>query len=415
MIRPGTARIGYLVIALACVLALGLGIAALAVAQDDGTIVIDPGAPVYASTCKACHGVIAEGRNPLVEFSHATHMVYACSSCHEVFPHTPSGTITPDMKSCWNCHGLRHGPMGIIAGYECEQCHGPGFDEMRPEFHVRDWAETPHVQPSLDELRTSCMMCHTKAQCDECHDELGVVWRTTEQFTYDVENGCQACHGYENLTKVSADGLKSYYVTGIEQSAHRDVTCVECHPDFSYTDDEPATAMWQVNAGLACQECHDHDEVAAVYAESLHGQLIAQGDYSSATCASCHGGHDIARLDTEAAKLDLLFSAEQMCAPCHQEAYDSYDDYYHGAPYKARATDAPACWHCHGAHEVLAVGDPASLMYPVNAIETCGQEGCHYGSSEAFIEQSAHLIHGRSETVSENLIIRLWNRVRNRE
>ncbi|MDF1541816.1 MAG: hypothetical protein RQ731_05005 [Anaerosomatales bacterium] len=414
MIHLTRGRAVHLLLAAVCAAVLLLGVVALAVAQEDSVLIIDTGAPVYASTCKVCHGVIAEGRNPQVEFSHATHMVYACSSCHGVFPHTPAGTLTPTMKSCWNCHGLRHGPMGIIAGYECEQCHGNYAGQMRPEFHGRDWAEEPHVQPGIDELRTTCMMCHTKADCDSCHQEVGVTWRTAVPFTYDAENGCLACHGYENLTKVSEDGLKSYYVTGIDQSAHRDITCSQCHPDFDYTDDAPATPLWRVNAGLACQECHDHQDVTEVYEESLHGRLIADGEYSSATCASCHGGHDIARLDTEAARRALHLSGEQMCAECHREAFDSYDDYYHGAPYKRGAVDAPSCWDCHGAHELLAVTDPAALMYPANAVETCGQDGCHYGSGESFIEQTSYLIHGRSEAVSSNPIIRWWRAFRGR-
>ncbi|MDY0088009.1 MAG: cytochrome c3 family protein [Coriobacteriia bacterium] len=415
MNRPGTSRAKYLVLTLVCVLVVGLGAAALAIAQEDtASIVIDPSAPVYASTCRACHAEIADGKNPLVEFGHAKHMVYACSSCHESFPHTPSGTTVPTMKSCFNCHGLRHGPMGLIAGNDCEQCHGDNVGKMRPAFHVSDWAQTPHVQPALDELQTSCMMCHTQKSCDDCHRKERVVWRTSTPFTYDVQNGCQACHGYQNLTKVSADGVQSFYVSGLDKSAHRDITCTQCHPDFNYTDEPPTTPLWQINAGLACQECHDHEEVALEYAESLHGKLIAEGDLTSATCASCHGGHDIALLDTEQAKLDLRLSGQQMCAPCHEEAYASYNDYYHGAPYKAKASDAPACWHCHGAHEVRALSDPESLMYRANAAETCGQEGCHYGSGESFIENSYDLIHGQTEVRATNPVIRWLRSLKNR-
>ncbi|HET6497474.1 MAG TPA: hypothetical protein VFH17_00260, partial [Coriobacteriia bacterium] len=402
------ARFRPRVLVVALVFAVGSGTVAFAIAQDGGVIVIDPGAPVYAGTCKACHAEIGEGDDPLVEFGHAPHMVYACSSCHATFPHTPAGTIVPDMQSCWNCHGLRHGPMGLIAGDDCAQCHGENVGRMRPESHTNDWAGTPHVQPALAGLRTSCMMCHTREQCDTCHDREEVVWRPTTPFTYDTGDGCLACHGDEHLTKASPDGVKSYYVTDIDESAHRDLTCTQCHVDFNHTDEPPKTPLWRVNAGLACQGCHDHQEVAAVWAESLHGRLIAQGEYSSATCASCHGGHDIARLDTAAARRDLLFSAERMCAGCHREAYESYSDYYHGAPYKAGAQDAPACWHCHGSHEVRAVADPDSLMYPANAVETCGQAGCHYGSDESFIEQGAGLIHGISEARAENPVLRWW-------
>ena len=374
---------------------------------------IQTGAPVYASTCKVCHGRIAEADSDVIDFRHATHMWAACSSCHVRFPHTPAGTETPDMLECWACHGLRHGPMGLIAGEECSKCHGDRT-ELRPESHTPDWAEEPHVEPAEERLRTECAMCHTHAQCDACHDELGVQWRSVS-FTFDVGNGCLSCHGNPDLAKASRNGSESLYVTGIERSAHRDNTCTECHVDFNYTDDPAATPLYRVNAGFACAACHleDHADIVAVYEESLHGQLIAEGDFTSATCASCHGGHDIARLDTDRARLELHFSSEEMCAGCHRAEWDSYDDYYHGAPYKRRAgTDTPACWDCHGSHEVRAVADPESMMYVTNAVAVCGE--CHPGSDVSFIEQSADLIHGRSVARDENPVLRWWRSMRGR-
>jgi mono/diheme cytochrome c family protein len=64
MSHPTRARAGSIFLALLLAAALGLVIAAFAVAQDDGVIIVDTGAPVYASTCKVCHGVIAEGKQP---------------------------------------------------------------------------------------------------------------------------------------------------------------------------------------------------------------------------------------------------------------------------------------------------------------------------------------------------------------
>ncbi len=397
--------------ALACIVMLAF--AAPAFAQG-GTVEVDTGAPVYGSTCKVCHGTIADGKDPRVIFRHASHMLYACSSCHTVFPHSPAGTVKPTMKDCWNCHDLRHGPMGTIATGECEKCHGAYTGRMRPESHTPDWAETPHVEPSLTELRTRCMMCHTRTDCDECHRAVGVEWRTAEEFTYDVENGCLACHGDPNLAKSDGGATRSLHVTGLDRTAHRDNTCVECHVDFNYHDRPDATPVWRVNAGLACAACHEHSTSAEEYAGSIHAELIAEGDYSSATCGSCHGGHSIARLDTEAARRQLHFASEQMCGVCHAAEWENYDDYYHGRAYKRGAADAPSCWDCHGSHDVRAVADPDSMVYPVNAVDTCGTEGCHWGSGESFIEQSASLIHGRYEVQSANPVIRWWRALRGR-
>lgn len=411
------ARTGILAFAtaLACVAALMQ--ASYAHAQS---VTIDTGTPVVASACKVCHGRIAEVESDKIDFTHATHMWYACSNCHLRYPHKPEGTEKPEMAECWNCHGLRHGPMGLIAGDNCNKCHGTRVGKMRPASHVIDWAETPHVEPAEQRLRTECAMCHTHADCDSCHDEAGVGWRSTS-FNYDVGNGCQACHGNVNLTKASRGQEESFYVSGIERSAHRDITCVECHPDFNYTDRRGNTPLWQINAGIACLNCHKdaygervaNADIIEAYQDSIHGKLIADADYTSATCASCHGGHDIARLkESQRARNDLKLSSQQMCAGCHREAWDSYDDYYHGAAYKRGALDAPACWDCHGSHGALQVADPKSMMYPVGAVAVCGE--CHPGSGESFIERSADLIHGRSSARMENPVLKWWRSFRGR-
>ena len=398
------ARTGILAFATVFALALALMHAAYAHAQ---TVTIDTGTPVVASACKVCHGRIAEVDSEMIDFTHATHIVYACSSCHLSYPHTPAGTETPDMEACWNCHGLRHGPMGLIAGEDCAKCHGDRTDTIRPASHVDDWADTPHVEPAEERLRTECAMCHTRAECDTCHDQTGVDWDSAS-LTYDVGDGCLACHGNPELMKASRGQPESYYVSGIERSAHRDTTCVECHVDFNYTDQASGTPLWRINVGLACEGCHDdeeHGHIVAQYRESIHGQLISEGTYTSATCASCHGGHDIARLDTDAARRELHFASQQMCGGCHSAEWNSYDDYYHGRAYKRGAASSPACWDCHGSHEVLQLADPASMMYPVGAVTTCGS--CHPGSDEAFIEHAADLIHGRATAVIENPLLRL--------
>ncbi|MDP2232936.1 MAG: hypothetical protein Q8K89_04815, partial [Actinomycetota bacterium] len=231
---------------------------------------------------------------------------------------------------------------------------------------------------------------------------------------------CLACHGDPNIGKSDAAGVRSLYVTGLDRTAHRENTCVECHVDFNYHDQPDATPIWRVNAGLACAGCHedtdkeDQAEIASMWSESIHGKLIAEGDYTSATCASCHGGHSIARLDTPAAENQMHLASEQMCSPCHLSEWDNYNDYYHGRAYKRGAMDAPACWDCHGSHETLEVADPESLVYPTNAVDTCGTEGCHWGSGDSFIEAGAYLIHGRYEVQEANPVIRWWRSVRGR-
>jgi hypothetical protein len=222
--------------------------------------------------------------------------------------------------------------------------------------------------------------------------------------------------------KAGSDGIKSFQVVGIDESAHRDLTCPQCHVDFAYADVPKATPVWSVNAGLSCAQagCHGSDDPATeknedqltAYAASIHGTAVDGGDLTSATCGSCHGGHDIQRLDTDAAKRDLQASGEAMCASCHEERWDNYDDSYHGAAYKEGAEDAPACWDCHPAHAVLPSADPASSTNDVNLPKTCAGDvsdgiGCHQhaDATEDFVKSSADMIHGQSETRRTNPVL----------
>jgi hypothetical protein len=385
-------------------IALTLVIAALVVPAFAQTVTIDIGGDVFSDKCKPCHADYTQTDNPLYTFTHGNHITFQCSSCHPTFPHTPSGTDLPAMTDCFNCHALYHGPQGVLAKGACEACHGDDVEGLRPANHTLNWAETPHVEPANNQLTTLCSMCHVKNDCDVCHVEQNVAWTVPQPMVYDAGNGCLACHGSPNLIKSSADGIVSFQVTGVDSSAHRDLTCPDCHIDFTYVDTRPPTRVWYINAGMACANggCHDHDEQADAYATSVHAKAIAEGDYASATCGSCHGGHDIASLDTDAAVRDLYFSSEAMCAECHQDRWDNYGDAYHGAAYKRLANDAPPCWGCHPAHEALPSNDPESSTHASKIGETCASCHQHADAGEQFSAFSAEMIHQQEGLRAEN-------------
>ena len=362
-----------------------------------------------------CHGNIAATKNyaSAIKFSHGNHIIVQCSACHTQFPHQQSGTQRPTMKGCFDCHGLRHGSMGVIAKGECTACHVTPRWQMTCPYakSIPDWAAKGHVTLGNTALNKECMRCHVPANCTTCHDRLSVVWTPKTGWDYDSDNGCQACHGSSNLLKQDNGIAKSFQVAGIEDSVHRDITCQQCHNDYRYDDKPAQTKLWNVNAGLACGVCHQNAEKeqdrapVAQYEKSVHALQIRNGNYNSATCGSCHGGHFIYALDTEAAKAQMHASAYRVCARCHADQYASYNDYYHGRAYKEGAGDSPACWQCHQAHDILPAADPASSVNVKNVGATCGQSGCHKGSTQAFGDQAASLIHRKVTVQQSNPII----------
>lgn len=407
-------RVGIALVVLAALIALP------AIAR---AVTIDTGGEVFSDKCTACHANYNLTDNPNYAFTHGNHITYQCSTCHPTFPHTPMGTDLPDMKQCWNCHGLRHGPQGVIATGVCADCHGNRVEAMRPVSHNANWAKEPHVVPANEGLTTECSMCHTRSQCDACHAATGVFWNDKTPMVYDAGSGCLACHGSPNLIKTSGLGIKSFQVVGLDASAHRDLACPDCHVDFAYADVETESNVWYVNAGLSCGkvDCHGTDDPATAenedyvtaYQASVHGTKLAEGDIASATCGSCHGSHAIRRLDTAAARRALQMSGKDMCMSCHQDRWDNYNDSYHGAAYKRGAEDAPACWDCHAAHEILPSNDPASATNDAKLAATCGGsasgDGCHQhkNASEAFVTQTSGMIHKTSETRATNPIFKL--------
>jgi hypothetical protein len=426
------------------VASLAFASAAFAVAAEveinDEQLIVRLGDKVYAENCNPCHGSIADTDNFAGEiiFRHGYHQLVACSACHSRFPHRPEGTERPTMQGCFDCHGLKHGPMGELARGNCDACHRTPVDKLRPVSHTWDWAKKPHVEPGSKRFQTQCMMCHDEKGCTDCHDNLGIRWDPGVPYTFDSNTGCLSCHGDENLTKTSGGQPKSYQVLGVQQSAHRGLTCQQCHKDYRYEDDAvDPTPLWNVNAGLACRDCHANpamfteDQAArnatvieeydnSTHAEALSDWMVGtlrtpdrrSNTTQPPTCADCHGGHYIQKLDTDLARQVMHGSAYRVCARCHQEEYDSYDDYYHGAAYKRGASDSPACWECHGSHDILPSSNPDSMVSSQNLAATCGIEGCHSGSDEAFVVRAGDLIHRKVEAADANPLRRVLSRIR---
>src|ERR1017187_8525074 len=169
-------------------------------------------------------------------------------------------------------------------------------------------------------------------------------------------------------------------------------SCVDCHvgiPDIPHDDKLPPAQ---------CTSCHGKE--SAAYANSPHGMRHAMGASGAATCARCHGNHEIVpvkHIDSPVFKLNLL----QTCAKCHSnakltdeyrigspQAPANYADSIHGqALLKMGLIVAPSCNDCHGVHDIKRSVDQSSRTNKGNIADTCGQ--CHVGI-EAVYSQSVH-------------------------
>lgn len=222
-------------------------------------------------------------------------------------------------------------------------------------------------------------------------------------------SGCLVCHSDRDAVGVVNGKTRSIFVDEalFVRSPHKDLTCLSCHLDFSYSH-PVEVADYKKVAGLACSTCHTHNKQSVDYRASAHGRLALSGDpKGGATCGDCHGAHDIESLKkNKAYKAEFRASAKKVCGRCHYKYYELYNDYYHGRAYKRGAPDAPACWDCHDYHTVFPSKETASSVSSKNIAKTCGR--CHRGSTKKFAEY-APLIHSRKQVEEKNLVLRYKN------
>ncbi len=248
-------------------------------------------------------------------------------------------------------------------------------------------------------------------------------------FTLPTEgkSGCNVCHADPNLVRPSGEATKSLYVDQaiLGQSAHADTACTGCHVDFAYKTphaNAQGSEAWRLVASTACKNCHTNE-----FTEmngGAHSPAGVPGEEPSVTaaarvakgkpartpiCGDCHGSHDIPAKNDEAGNAKFHQNGLEICGQCHTAEADQYQDYYHGAAYRAGAPDAPACWDCHGAHEMLPADNPRSPVNERQLVETCGQ--CHDNAGEEYV-QYAELIHGRQATQDELPIYGWWEQAR---
>lgn len=281
------------------------------------------------------------------------------------------------------------------------------------------------------------------------------------------KSGCMVCHGDRNLIRPMGKGFVSYFVDGavLDGSAHAKIMCTGCHTDFAFKAPH-GTTDWRANAKLACKNCHQ-DQFTA-YSAGVHSISVKPGTAEAAAvrgtamasragtatareatasapasgsaaatrsasatasagasasvtatgssaekplCGDCHGAHDIEVLeDNPAGQLRLHRQGYEVCGRCHRDWWDSYADYYHGAAFKKGTKDAPACWDCHGWHEIRPSDDRRSGVSDANLVETCAR--CHKSAGEKFVVATRDMIHGRADARQENPVYAAYSRVR---
>lgn len=177
------------------------------------------------------------------------------------------------------------------------------------------------------------------------------------------------------------------------KSVHGAFDCVNCHVDI--TEVPHAARLAPVN----CKECHA--EVQAAYDMGIHRKTLDAGNGKAATCASCHGSHDILPTADPASRTNKK-NLPDTCGKCHLDdpaiaehsvfgaGANPIESYKMGTHAKALARGmgaAATCNDCHESHALLPMSDPASSIFKMNVSKTCGK--CHAEEAKTY-DASVH-------------------------
>ena len=204
---------------------------------------------------------------------------------------------------------------------------------------------------------------------------------------------CLACHNDPTATREVDGKTTSVYVneTTFSESVHGSNDCVSCHTDITSYPHDPAPQK------ASCATCHD--SMATEHAASIHASTRINGQ-PAASCADCHGAHEIFRQDDHRSKVNR-FKIAETCAGCHTDEkvirdyglspahfIQSFRNSAHGrGMFDAGLSVSATCTDCHGAHGVKGKSDPAALTSHANLPQTCSK--CHAGILNDFTK-SAH-------------------------
>jgi len=380
-----------------------------------------------AATCSKCHSQIEAVHRKVIQgklWEQEEHVLPACVDCHE--PHKVRRVFYDQGmadRDCMRCHERRELKASrdgrslwvdsttvvgsIHAKQACSQCH-TGVSPSR----VRS-CET--VTTKVD-----CASCHAEVvqqyresahgrleakgdanapTCKECHGGHGILAkRSPASPTYPthIPTLCARCHRTGEAAAIRYTGRDTAIIERYTESIHGKgllksglvvtAMCTSCHTAHSVLPRDSLRSTVHVNnIPSTCGACHAG--IQEQFERSIHSPKVSGSKKQLPVCVDCHSAHTIRRTGEEGFKLSIM----NECGRCHEKIAKTYFDTYHGKVSQLGYTKTAKCYDCHGAHDILPVGDPRSHLNRANVVATC--QKCHAGATRRFAGYLTHATH----------------------
>ncbi len=245
---------------------------------------------------------------------------------------------------------------GNMAAATCADCHGS--HDIMPSA---DPASRTHHARLID-------------TCGRCHGNADIIARGKIEIGNVVDLFKDSIHG------------KALIKSGLSVAP----TCTDCHGSHDIRrKSDPASKVFRNTIPGTCSSCHEG--IGREYWESVHGTQVAKGSPLAPVCTNCHTAHEIRRSDVEGWKLEVI----KECGTCHEHSLETYRDTFHGQVTALGYARVASCADCHGAHNVFPKADPRSTVSDANRVATCQQ--CHARATASFAQFDPHADPGNRE------------------
>jgi hypothetical protein len=320
--------------------------------------------------CLVCHGdpelQRADGRRVGVDpaaYARSVHgqLDFACVTCHA------------DLASAELPHAE------TLARVDCSTCHDAAVTAHRESVHGQGSGEE-------NSNAATCTSCHG------VHDILPSADPDSRTYHLNLPRTCGACHG-EHADRAATKLPGGDILHRFQDSIHGRAlsrggllvapNCTSCHGAHDIRPkSDPASRVFRATVPATCGTCHQG--IAHQYARGRHGQALEAGNAIAPVCHDCHTSHEITRAEAPAHRVEVI----RECGTCHEQSLTTYRDTYHGQVTELGYARVATCADCHGAHEVLPASDPRSPVSAGRLVQTC--QKCHPRANANFVKFDPH-------------------------
>jgi cytochrome c553 len=328
-------------------------------------------APGPNDACLMCHGSAeakaASGKSVAVDaakFAGSVHgsMQLPCTACH--------ADVSADKF-----------PHGEVKPVACANCHDKAVKEYASTIHGKARAGGNHVA-------ATCANCHGTHDILKSSDPGSRTNHANLERTCGACHGNEAMIQQAKLPGGNVAGLYHDSIHGqamAKKASTKDAvpTCTNCHGAHDMRPrSDPLSRVARANVPDTCGGCHMN--VKAIWQKSEHGKLRQAHVLQAPGCTDCHSTHGIRSHQDPQFKLAVT----EQCGTCHEEFIRTYRDTFHGQVTQLGFSEIATCASCHGAHEVLPKDNPLSKVSAQNRLATC--QGCHPKANANFVSYDPH-------------------------